>query len=55
MASTWVKTDEKSEDIDNDDDTDNLDPINNLRLCLVLGCFRNVLGTFYKGVFKNHS
>ncbi len=30
-------------------------PINNSRLCLVLGCFRNVLGTFYKGVFKNHS
>jgi hypothetical protein len=30
-------------------------PINNLRLCLVLGCFKNVFGTFYKGVFKNHS
>ncbi len=34
---------------------EDLVPINNLRLCLVLGCFRNVLGTFYKGVFKNHS
>ncbi len=30
-------------------------PINNLRLCLVLGCFRNVLGTFYKEVLKNLS
>jgi hypothetical protein len=30
-------------------------PINNLRLCLISGCFRNVLGTFYKGVFKNRS
>jgi hypothetical protein len=32
-----------------------IDLINNLRLCLILGCFRNVFGTFYKGDCKNRS